>query len=82
MHWLAYACWPIALLHGIGSSTDLRNGGLLALAVGCTVAVAGGTCWRIASAAPAPRPAERAARALAGADRLRPAGYGPPPTAS
>ncbi|MGZ4234426.1 MAG: ferric reductase-like transmembrane domain-containing protein [Solirubrobacteraceae bacterium] len=21
-HWLAYACWPIALLHGIGTGTD------------------------------------------------------------
>ena len=21
-HWLAYACWPVALLHGLGSGTD------------------------------------------------------------
>ncbi|MGO8958140.1 MAG: ferric reductase-like transmembrane domain-containing protein [Streptosporangiaceae bacterium] len=68
VHWLAYGCWPIALAHGIGSSTDMRNGDLLVLAVACTVAVAAATCWRIAGPARAPRPAERAARALAGAN--------------
>ncbi len=83
VHWLAYACWPIALAHGFGSSTDMGNGVLLALAVGCTAAVAVATGWRIASAARAPRPAERAAHALAapiasGRGRLT----GPPPTAS
>jgi len=65
VHWLAYACWPIALVHSIGSSNDLRSGGLLALAVLCTAAVAGATGWRIVSAAAAPRPPERAGRALA-----------------
>jgi methionine sulfoxide reductase heme-binding subunit len=65
VHWLAYACWPTALVHSIGSSTDMRNGGLLALAVGCTVAVFAATCWRIASSARAPRPADRPAQSLA-----------------
>ncbi len=69
VHWLAYACWPIALAHGIGSGTDMRNGGLLALAAGCTVAVAAATWWRFASSARAPQPADRAALALADADR-------------
>jgi sulfoxide reductase heme-binding subunit YedZ len=65
VHWLAYACWPIALLHSIGSSNDLRTGGLLALAVLCAAAVIGATGWRIASAAAAPAREQRAARALA-----------------
>ncbi len=65
VHWLAYACWPVAVLHGIGSSTDLRTGWLLALTVGCCVAVAAALAWRIASAVTAPGPAERAAQALA-----------------
>jgi hypothetical protein len=30
VHWLAYACWPIALVHGIGSGNDLRAAGSLA----------------------------------------------------
>jgi methionine sulfoxide reductase heme-binding subunit len=65
VHWLAYAAWPVALFHSIGSSTDLRSGGLLVLTVLCTIAVLGAVGWRIASAAGAPRRAERAARALA-----------------
>jgi sulfoxide reductase heme-binding subunit YedZ len=68
VHWLAYACWPVALLHSIGSSGDLRSGGLLALTVLCTAAVVGATGWRVASAAIAPGRAERAALALASAE--------------
>ena len=34
IHWLAYAAWPVALVHGIGSSPDLRSGGLLLVAIG------------------------------------------------
>jgi methionine sulfoxide reductase heme-binding subunit len=61
IHWLAYACWPIALAHSLGSSTDLRSGWLLWLAVGCMAAVAGAIGWRAASAVAARRAAERAA---------------------
>ncbi len=71
VHWLAYACFPIALAHGFGSSSDMGNGFLLALAVGCSVAVAAATWWRIASAAKTPRPADRPALALADACRSR-----------
>ncbi len=73
VHWLAYACWPIALIHSLGSSSDLRMGGLLAVTVLCTAAVAGATGWRIASAAAAPRRAERAASALAASGGHQPA---------
>jgi predicted ferric reductase len=60
-HWLAYACWPIALLHGLGTGSDVKSAWLLALNIAClgTVAVAVGvraiTGWpdraRIRSAA-------------------------------
>jgi sulfoxide reductase heme-binding subunit YedZ len=72
VHWLAYACWPVALIHGIGSSNDLLGGALLALTVLCTAAVVGATGWRIASAATEPGRAERAARALAEGSALQP----------
>jgi sulfoxide reductase heme-binding subunit YedZ len=72
VHWLAYACWPIALAHGFGSSTDMGNGLPLALAVSCTVAVSAATWWRIASAAKTPSAADRPALALAEAGRIRP----------
>jgi methionine sulfoxide reductase heme-binding subunit len=54
VHWLAYASWPIALFHSIGSSTDLRSGGLLGLTILCTMAVVVATGWRIACTAAAP----------------------------
>ena len=67
VHWLAYACWPVAVLHGIGSGTDLRTGWLLTMTIGCCVAVAAALTWRVGSAVTAPGPAQRAARALAAA---------------
>jgi sulfoxide reductase heme-binding subunit YedZ len=39
-HWLAYACWPIALLHGLGTGSDVQSMWLLALNVACLAAVA------------------------------------------
>ncbi len=30
-HWLAYACWPIALLHGLGTGSDVKSAWLLML---------------------------------------------------
>jgi methionine sulfoxide reductase heme-binding subunit len=38
-HWLAYACWPIALLHGMGTGTDTRTLWGLGLDVVCVAAV-------------------------------------------
>lgn len=65
VHWLAYACWPVALLHGVGSSTDMRAGWLLTLTICCIAAVLAAVSWRIGNAIVAPRLAERPARALA-----------------
>lgn len=66
VHWLAYACWPVAVLHGVGSSTDMRAGWLLTLTICCAAAVLAAVSWRIGNAIAAPRLAERPARALAG----------------
>jgi predicted ferric reductase len=38
-HWLAYACWPIALLHTLGTGSDIKDLWLLALSVACLVLV-------------------------------------------
>ncbi len=38
-HWLAYACWPIALLHGLGTGSDVKSTWLFALNVACLAAV-------------------------------------------
>jgi len=56
VHWMAYASWPVAVAHSIGSSKDVQNGPLLGLAVACILAVAGALAWRLARAsAEAPR---------------------------
>ncbi|MGO9957091.1 MAG: ferric reductase-like transmembrane domain-containing protein [Solirubrobacteraceae bacterium] len=39
VHWLAYACWPVALLHGLGTGSDVRQTWMLAIDVVCIVAV-------------------------------------------
>ena len=48
VHWLAYASWPVAVAHSIGSSKDLQNGALLGLTVACILGVAGALAWRLA----------------------------------
>jgi DMSO/TMAO reductase YedYZ heme-binding membrane subunit len=39
VHWLSYACWPIALLHTFGTGSDASRTWLLALSVVCIAAV-------------------------------------------
>jgi len=38
VHWTAYACWPVAVLHGLGTGTDARSGWFQLLAVACVLA--------------------------------------------
>jgi predicted ferric reductase len=64
VHWLAYAAWPVAFAHGIGSSTDLRHGGLFELAIGCALAVGAAAVWRVSHAIGAPARPGRAVHAL------------------
>ncbi len=45
-HWLAYACWPIALLHGLGTGSDVKSAWSLAITAMCVLAVAGAVCAR------------------------------------
>ena len=47
VHWLAYASWPAALWHGLGSGTDTRLTWLVALDAGCVAAVTAALWWRI-----------------------------------
>ena len=50
LHWSAYLCWPLALVHGLGIGTDALSGWPLALSLGCALAVLAGVGWRIAAA--------------------------------
>jgi sulfoxide reductase heme-binding subunit YedZ len=50
VHWLAYACWPIALAHGLGIGTDRATTWVFMLTVACGAAVAAVATWRLVSA--------------------------------
>jgi predicted ferric reductase len=52
VHWLAYASWPIALLHGLGTGSDVKGTWMLALSVGCLVAAIAAVLVRIAAGWP------------------------------
>jgi methionine sulfoxide reductase heme-binding subunit len=74
VHLLAYASWPVALAHSIGSSRDLQHGWMLGLGVFCALAVAVAIVWRLAHAA---RQVPRAARVAAALARHLPAPRSP-----
>ncbi len=56
VHWLGYACWPVALWHGLGTGTDSKLPWLLALDAACVAAVAGAAGWRLSLARDRPGP--------------------------
>ena len=51
VHLLAYASWPIAFAHSIGSSKDLQQGWMLVLAIGYAMIIVAAVVWRLAHAA-------------------------------
>ena len=52
-HWLAYACWPIALLHGLGTGSDVKSPWLLGLSIACLAIAALAVGFRAISGWPA-----------------------------
>ncbi len=52
IHWLTYASWPIALLHGFGTGSDVKSGWLLALSIGCLLVVLASVLARVLSGWP------------------------------
>lgn len=55
VHWLAYACWPVALAHAFGAGSDARQGWMLVLSGVCVVAVLVAIAWRAGTGWPASR---------------------------
>jgi len=47
LHWLAYASWPVALVHGLGTGTDARLAWLQVVTLACVACVVGAVLWRV-----------------------------------
>jgi sulfoxide reductase heme-binding subunit YedZ len=60
VHWLAYASWPVAVLHSLGTGSDATSAWLLALTVLSLAAVLAATIVRVLRARP-PVPSVRPA---------------------
>ncbi|HEY8678595.1 MAG TPA: ferric reductase-like transmembrane domain-containing protein [Candidatus Dormibacteraeota bacterium] len=60
-HWVSYASWPLALVHGLGTGSDTRAGWALALTALCVFAVLLSLAWRLAAGAPRTEPVRLAA---------------------
>jgi hypothetical protein len=51
-HWLAYACWPVALVHGLGTGSDVKTTWMLALTAGSVLVVLAAVSLRAAAGWP------------------------------
>jgi Ferric reductase like transmembrane component len=60
VHWAAYACWPLALVHGLGTGSDVKTAWLPALSAACVLVVLTAVGWRVGAAA-RPRPGTKLA---------------------
>ncbi len=54
VHWLAYAAWPVALLHGVGTGSDSGAIWMQLLDAGSIFVVVAAAAWRLVSARPVP----------------------------
>jgi methionine sulfoxide reductase heme-binding subunit len=54
VHWLAYACWPVALWHSLGTGTDSKVPWLLAVDALCVAGVVAAVWWRLSLVARGP----------------------------
>jgi methionine sulfoxide reductase heme-binding subunit len=64
IHWAAYACWPLAFLHGLGTGSDVRPGWMTWLALGCAAVVVAAVVARLVDRHTAPGVRAGAAAAL------------------
>jgi methionine sulfoxide reductase heme-binding subunit len=55
VHWAAYACWPVAILHGLGTGSDTKATWMLALTLASVAAVVMAVLARLARPGTSPR---------------------------
>jgi predicted ferric reductase len=64
VHWSAYLCWPVAVLHGLGTGSDTTVRWVLVLTLACVGMMTALAAWRLAYGWPS-HPVARLAGALA-----------------
>jgi len=69
LHGAAYLCWPVAVVHAVGTGTDGTSSWMLAIVGGCVATVALAGAWRLA--APPEQPLIRPVPPPAGLAGLR-----------
>jgi len=47
VHWLAYASWPVAVFHDLGTGSDIKQGWMLAITVACVAVVVAAAVVRV-----------------------------------
>jgi len=52
VHLFAYACWPVAVIHGLGTGTDTKSVWALLTVAACVGMVIGAVVWHLAHAGP------------------------------
>lgn len=75
VHWASYACWPIALVHGLGTGTDGAARWVLVITAACAFAVVSAGVWRLAVGWPAHAGLRVTAAAAGAAVALATAGW-------
>jgi sulfoxide reductase heme-binding subunit YedZ len=59
VHWLTYAAWPVAVVHGMGTGTDTWSAWMLAITAGCVAGVGMAVVLRLAARPLDPLAAQR-----------------------
>jgi sulfoxide reductase heme-binding subunit YedZ len=59
VHWLAYASWPLAIIHGFAAGTDSGTGWARGVYIGAMAAVLAAVGWRLRRPRPAGVPTRR-----------------------
>ncbi len=49
VHWLGYALWPTAVVHGFGTGSDVGHAWFLAVTISCILAVGVAVTWRLSA---------------------------------
>jgi DMSO/TMAO reductase YedYZ heme-binding membrane subunit len=57
VHFTAYLCWPVAILHGLGTGSDTQVRWVLLLTLACVAGVTAAVCWRLSYGWPSHRAA-------------------------